>query len=150
MCGVLEWGDSVRRPTRNHHESRGTMNARNSWAVLFAGVLLGSAVFAGVPSSASADDAVCGSKENPCPLQKWMRANIGAALAAGDLPTLAKSLDKAATLSPDPSWNWAAIAKAGADAARKGDLAGAKASCKSCHDSFKDKYKAQFRAKAVP
>lgn len=126
------------------------MNARKSWVVLFAGVLLGSAVLASVPTSASADDTTCGSKENPCPLQKWMRANMGAAMAAGDLPTLAKSLDKAATLSPDASWNWGAISKAGADAARKGDTAGAKAACKSCHDSFKDKYKAQFRAKAIP
>ena len=126
------------------------MSARNSWVVLFAGVVIGSAVLAGVPSAASADDATCGSKENPCPLQKWMRANMGAALAAGDLPTLAKSLDKTAALSPDPSWTWTAIAKAGADAARKGDTAGAKAACKGCHDAYKDKYKSQFRARAVP
>ncbi len=138
-------------PGNERTEKKRNMIAKNYWVVLVAGVVLGSAALAGAaPTSALADDATCGTKENPCPLQKWMRANMGAAMAAGDLPTLAKSLDKAATMSPDPSWTWAAIAKTGADAARKGDTAGAKASCKSCHDAYKDKYKAQFRTKAVP
>ncbi|WP_394829754.1 hypothetical protein [Pendulispora albinea] len=107
----------------------------------------GSLVF---PSTARAGDApACGSKDNPCPLQKWMRVNMGPALAANDLPALAKVLDKSGGLSPDPSWEWAAIAKAGGDAARKGDLAGAKASCKSCHDKYKESYKTKFRTKAV-
>jgi hypothetical protein len=126
---------------------RGWLGSR-SWAVLLAGVV-GAAALASLPAIASADDA-CGSKDNPCPLQKWMRANMGPALANGDMPGLAKALDQAVAFSPDPSWAWAKIAKDGADAARKGDAAGAKASCKACHDAHKDKYKAQFRTKAVP
>ncbi len=84
-----------------------------------------------VPRVAHADDA-CGTKANP---------NAG----------LAAALDKVAATNPDPSWTtWTTIAKQGADAARKGDVAGAKASCKGCHDGYKAKYKAQYRMKAPP
>lgn len=120
-----------------------------SWASLLAGVVLAAAGVAALPAPATADTAACGSKDNPCPLQKWMRANMGPALAANDMPALAKALDQSASYSPDASWTWAKMAKDGADAARKGDVAGAKAACKSCHDAYKDKYKAQFRAKAI-
>lgn len=111
--------------------------------------------FAAAPREAFADD-VCGTKEKPCPLQQWMRANMTPALAAGDGPALAAALDKAATLSPDASWNgtdatksWDAIAKAGAAAARANDLRGAKAACQSCHEAFKEPYKSKFRTKPV-
>src|SRR5215472_9427813 len=125
---------------------------RHSAFALVASVVLGAAALGALPmtaKTAAADDAACGSKDNPCPLQKWMRANMGPALANNDMPGLAKALDHAATFSPDASWTWAKIAKDGADAARKGDTAGAKAACKSCHDAYKDKYKTQFRAKPV-
>jgi len=122
-----------------------------TWFGLLAAAVVGAVTLGAVPSSALAGDAAatCGTKENPCPLQKWMKGNMGVALAGNDLPALAKALDKAATLSPDPSWEWASIAKTGAEAARKGDIAGAKASCKTCHDKYKDPYKSQFRTKAV-
>ena len=100
---------------------------------------------------AHADDASCGSKENPCPLQKWMRQNMAPALAAGDNAGLAASFDKVAANSPDASWaTWSQFAKQGSDAAKKGDTAGAKAACKSCHDAYKDKYKSQYRMKSPP
>src|SRR5512135_1592961 len=77
---------------------------------------------------AHADDASCGSKENPCPLQKWMRQNMAPALAAGDNAGLAGAFDKVAANSPDASWaTWSQFAKRGSDAAKKGDTAGAKA-----------------------
>jgi hypothetical protein len=131
-----------------------SMNARWSWG-LVAGVMLGAAAIAAAPT-ASADDA-CGTKENPCPLQKWMRQNMAAANASGDMGALAADFDKVAKISPDPKWNgadpkanWDAIAKAGQTAAKANDAAAVKAVCKACHDTFKDKYKAQFRTKAVP
>jgi hypothetical protein len=94
--------------------------------------------------------AACGTSDNPCPLQKWMRANMGAALAAGDTDALGKALDHVATLSPDPTWTtWTQFAKQGSTAAAAKDMTGVKASCKSCHDAFKDKYKGQFRARPV-
>src|SRR4051794_33410241 len=128
---------------------------RTIWHAVLVGALLGGAVIGAAPSVAAADNT-CGTKENPCPLQKWMRANMAPANASGDGPALAAALDKAAAFSPDPSWNgsdanksWDAIAKAGAAAARANDLAGAKAACKKCHDGYKELYKTKFRAKPV-
>ena len=119
------------------------------WLGILAGVLVGAATLGASDGVASADGAACGTKDNPCPLQKWMRANMGPAAAAEDTAALGKALEKAGALSPDSSWTWAKIAADGAAAAKKGDLAAAKASCKSCHDAYKEKYKTQFRAKAV-
>jgi hypothetical protein len=126
-----------------------------TWLGLLAGVVMGASAVALAPSVAVADNA-CGSKENPCPLQKWMRTNVAPANASGDMPALAAALEKAANLAPDPSWNgkdakasWDAIAKAGAAAARANDAVGVKASCKTCHDVWKDKYKQQFRSKPI-
>jgi hypothetical protein len=128
------------------------MTARNTWLSVLAGVVLGAVAVGAAPSIATADDAAaCGSKENPCPLQKWMRANMGAASAGGDTAGLAKGFDKVATASPDATWTtWATIAKQGSEAAKKGDLPGAKAACKACHDAYKDKYKAQYRMRPAP
>jgi cytochrome c553 len=111
-------------------------------------------VLAAAPRSAEAVDAgvtlSCGTTDVPCPLQKWMRANMGAPLAAGDTDSLGKAFDRVPTFSPDASWAaWAQSASAGSTAARNKDMAGVKAACKSCHDAFKDKYKAQFRTRPV-
>ncbi|HEX4515592.1 MAG TPA: hypothetical protein VH054_18725, partial [Polyangiaceae bacterium] len=88
------------------------------------------------------------------PLQKWMQDNVGSKLADGNLDAVATSLDKVATMSPDPAWtDWAKFAKDGAAAARKGGDAGtlgAKQACKACHDKYKSDYKTRFRTKAVP
>jgi hypothetical protein len=126
------------------------------WSLgLLAGAMLGAAALGAAPV-ASADDT-CGTKENPCPLQKWMRQNMAPANASGDMAGLAADFDKVSKIAPDPKWNgadpkanWDAIAKAGVTAAKANDAAGVKAACKSCHDSFKDKYKAQFRTKPSP
>ena len=78
------------------------MNGR--WACgLVAGVMLGAAAIAAAPA-ASADDA-CGTKENPCPLQKWMRQNMAPANASGDMAALATDFDKVSKIAPDAKWN---------------------------------------------
>jgi hypothetical protein len=121
-------------------------------AVLAGAVLFG--IASALSSAALAQDASCGSKTNPCPLQKWMQDNVGSKLSDGNLDAVAASLDKVAAMSPDPTWtDWAKFAKDGAAAARKGGDAGtqgAKAACKSCHDKFKNDYKTKFRIRAVP
>jgi hypothetical protein len=134
---------------------------KHSWLAFVASIAVGAFALTALPTSATADGPACdGTKDNPCPLQKWMRANMGAASAAGDNAALATAYDKVVALNPDPSWatkpdgtGWVDIAKAGAKAARAGDTAGAKAACKSCHDpdkGWKDKYKQSFRPRAVP
>jgi cytochrome c556 len=84
-----------------------------------------------------------------------METNVDPAANKGDTKALATLFEKIAKFNPDPKWDtenpsWSGIAKAGADAAAKGDLAGAKAQCKSCHKAFREKYKSTYRMKPVP
>jgi hypothetical protein len=74
-----------------------------------------------------------------------MKANMAPATASSDGPALAKGLDYIAAHAPPGMPNWSSIAKAGATKARAGDIDGAKASCKTCHDSYKAKYKTEVR-----
>ena len=124
------------------------------WAmVLSAGLLaLG---YASMPS-AGAQAAACGGKGQPsCPLQGWMEKEMDPLVEKGDTKGLAVAFQKVVKFAPDPAWNtgdqgWAAIAKAGEAAAAKGDLAAAKATCKTCHKAFRDKYKKSFRTQPLP
>jgi hypothetical protein len=98
----------------------------------------------------TAANAACGTKPLPdCPLQAWMKANTNPAIAANDLPALAIALDKTATMGPAAYGNWASIAKDGAKAAKAGDMTAAKASCRTCHDQYKTKYKAELRGRKI-
>lgn len=106
---------------------------------------------------AQAEDAkTCGEKGQPsCPLQGWMEKNVGEPMDAKDLAKVAASLEKVATMAPNPKWNegdngWAKIAKAGAAAAKAGDGAGTGASCKACHKAWRSQYKKEFRMRPVP
>lgn len=102
----------------------------------------GAAPKASSNAATTAAAAECGTKPLPdCPLQAWMKANTNPAIAANDLPALATALDKTAGFAPAGYGNWASIAKDGAKAAKAGDMTAAKASCRTCHDQYKDKYK---------
>jgi hypothetical protein len=85
-------------------------------------------------------------------LGKWMKPNMGAPLAGQDFATLQTSLDMVASKPPPPANypNWSTIAKAGSAAAAKQDLAGVKASCKQCHDAYKESYKKEFPTRPFP
>jgi hypothetical protein len=78
-----------------------------------------------------------------------MKANTNPPIAAQDFPALATALDKAATFAPAGYTNWASIAKDGAKAARAQDMTAAKASCRTCHDQYKEKYKKEMRAHKI-
>lgn len=94
--------------------------------------------------------AACGKKPLPdCPLQAWMKKNMNPPMAAQDLPALATALEQSAKLGPPGYGNWASIANDGAKAAKAGDLAAAKASCRTCHDQYKQKYKDQHRTRKI-
>jgi ABC-type glycerol-3-phosphate transport system substrate-binding protein len=124
------------------------------WAMVLGAGLLALA-HAGTVSTAQAD-GTCGAKGQPsCPLQGWMETNMDPASQKGDTKALAGLFERVAKFNPDPKWDaenpsWAGISKAGADAAKAGDLAAAKAQCKSCHKAFREKYKTNFRMKPVP
>jgi hypothetical protein len=110
------------------------------------------AAWGGEHARAPAEGGGCGEPgQPPCPLQGWMRANVAAPLASNDTKALANGLERAARLSPDGAWSsWASFAEAGAAAARKGDLVGARASCKGCHDAWREAYKKKFRLRPIP
>ena len=96
--------------------------------------------------SAPGKDYACGEKgKPPCPMQGWMKSNMAPAAASGDAAALAKNLDFVASHAPKGFADWSAIAKKGAEAAKAGNLDGAKASCKTCHDKYKAQYKADMR-----
>jgi hypothetical protein len=83
-----------------------------------------------------------------------MEDHLQSALDKKDAPALAKGLTRAASFVPDPSWNigaqgWGALANAGADAAKSGDIAATQATCKSCHKAWRSKYKSMFRTRAI-
>jgi hypothetical protein len=95
-------------------------------------------------------DFDCGAKEKPCPLQGWMKAVMATASGGGDGPKLGAALDKVASKPPPGMPDWAKIASEGAAKAKKGDIDGAKESCKKCHDAYKDKYKDEVRDRPWP
>jgi hypothetical protein len=101
-------------------------------------------------ASGSAGAAECGTKPLPdCPLQAWMKANANPPVMTSNLPGLQTALEKIVTLAPPGYTNWASIAKDGAAAAKSGDLTAAKASCRTCHDQYKQKYKTEMRARKI-
>lgn len=102
-------------------------------------------------AGAEGEHAPCGSPGLPaCPLQAWMRANVAAALAMNDLPALANGLERTAKLVPDATWSsWTETARAGAAAARKGDVAATRASCRACHVAWREAYRAKYRLRPI-
>lgn len=81
---------------------------------------------------------------------KDLMKKMGAAAAGGEAKALAPIFEKTAALDPkDAAFpNWKAITEKGKAAAEKDDLAGAKATCKECHDAYRDSYKTKHGSKA--
>jgi len=81
---------------------------------------------------------------------KDLMKKMGAAAAGEDAKGLAPLLADAKKMKPaDPAFpDWDAIVDKGKAAAEGGDLAGAKASCKSCHTAYRDTFKNKYGSKA--
>lgn len=108
-----------------------------------------SATAAAASGSAAAPET-CGTKPLPdCPLQAWMKANVNPPVNKGDAPALAAALEKIAAMAPPGYTNWASISNDGATAAKSGDIPAAKASCRTCHDQYKAKYRSELRARKI-
>lgn len=110
------------------------------------------------PASARGGDAgaACGRKGLPdCPLQGWMKANMNPPMKSSDWQGIAEALEHAAKLAP-PDYaksgytNWVSISEDGANAARAAELNAVKAACRGCHDQYKNKYRAEMRARPLP
>lgn len=88
-----------------------------------------------------------------CPLQGWMK-QIWPHMKANDYQGTAALLDQCAKLAPPDAKtaypNWVSISIDGANAARAADMEAVKAACRGCHEQYKDKYRAEMRARAIP
>ena len=107
------------------------------------------AMVANAPAAATdfaAPGVTCGSRTDPCPMQRFMH---GALATAHTAETLTAAFTRVAGMSPDPAWSWVAIATRGADLANAGDLAGAKAQCGACHAAYREPYRARYRSRAL-
>jgi hypothetical protein len=85
------------------------------------------------------------------PLLHWMRDRAAAELRRGDAAALAASFDQLAGFAPSMEGyeNWASIARDGADAARAASLDGARASCRECHQQYREAYRTRMRARPL-
>jgi hypothetical protein len=105
-----------------------------------------------VPSASSSvkPAATCGDKPLPaCPLGAWMKSNTSPAMTAQDFGALATALEKIVAFAPAGYTNWVSIARDGADAARAQSLDGVKASCRGCHNQYKDRYRKEMRDRPI-
>jgi cytochrome c556 len=79
---------------------------------------------------------------------KDLMKKMGAQVTAGDAEALAPIFAQTRTMGKPEYTKWASLADQGEAAAAKGDLAGAKATCKSCHDAYRNDYKTKYGSKA--
>jgi hypothetical protein len=78
-----------------------------------------------------------------------MKANTSPAMTAQDFGALAKALGKIADFAPQGYTNWVSISHDGADAARAQSLDGVKASCRGCHNQYKERYRKEMRDRPI-
>jgi hypothetical protein len=78
-----------------------------------------------------------------------MKANANPAVSSGDATKLAESLEKMVKMGPPGYSNWASISNDGAKAARAGNFDAGKAACRTCHDQYKAKYRAEHRDRKI-
>ena len=108
----------------------------------------GAAPTASAASSAAAGPKTfdCGAKgQKPCPMQGWMKTVMASASSSGDGDKLANALAYTAGKPPPGMGQWTSISNVGVAKAKAGDIEGAKATCKQCHDLYKEKYKSTMR-----
>jgi len=118
-----------------------------------ASVALGVALFVGASSVALAEStAACGEPgQPPCPLQGWMRSNLGAQLARRDFDGLAAGFERLAAAPPGDEYaSWSELARQGADAARSKELARVRSACRACHEEHRAKYRKDKRRAPAP
>jgi hypothetical protein len=102
------------------------------------------------PTAASIDDACGATGEADCPLQGWMKATMTPAVTAADFARLERGFRRVADLAPPGYATWNTAALAGADAAARGDLEGARRACKACHDDSRPRYRRELRSRPLP
>jgi hypothetical protein len=96
-----------------------------------------SAVMAAVPAAAAPDTSL-----------KDVMKKMGGLSASGDAKSMAALFAETIGKAKPEFANWGSLADQGKAAAEKGDLDGAKATCKGCHDAYRNDYKSKYGSKA--
>ncbi|HVH46881.1 MAG TPA: hypothetical protein VM925_31275 [Labilithrix sp.] len=113
------------------------MRTNHRWLVTLTVALAGAVAFATIPASAAPDASL---KET----MKKMQAQV----LNGDAKPLAGLFEATKGKGKPEFATWAGLSEKGKAAAEKGDLAGAKATCKECHDAYRNDYKTKYGSKA--
>ncbi|MBX3223785.1 MAG: cytochrome c [Labilithrix sp.] len=113
------------------------MRTNHRWLATLTVALAAAAALASVPASAAPDTSL---KDT----MKKMQAQV----LNGDAKPLAGMFDATKGKGKPEFANWAAISDKGKAAAAKGDLDGAKATCKECHDAYRTDFKTKYGSKA--
>ena len=99
--------------------------------------LLAAAALAVLPAGAAPDSSL-----------KDVMKKMGGLAASGDAKPMASLFAETKGKGKPEFANCASLADQGKAAAEKGDLDGAKASCKGCHDAYRNEYKSKYGSKA--
>ena len=111
------------------------MRAKKSFVLGFA--ILTSAVLAAFPVGAAPDTSL-----------KDVMKKMGGLSASGDAKSMAALFAETKGKAKPEFANWGSLADQGKAAAEKGDLDAAKATCKGCHDAYRNDYKSKYGSKA--
>ena len=113
------------------------MRTNHRWLAILTVALVSGVALAAAPASAAPDMSLKDS-------MKKMQAQV----LNGDAKPLAPLFDATKAKGRPEFSDWNAISDRGKAAAEKGDLAGAKATCKECHDAYRNDYKTKYGSKA--
>ena len=111
------------------------MPSKKSYALGLA--ILVSAALAALPAGAAPDTSL-----------KAVMKKMGGLAASGDAKGMASLFAETKGKGKPEFANWGSLADQGKAAADKGDLDGAKATCKGCHDAYRNDYTSKYGSKA--
>jgi len=103
---------------------------------------------AAAPAAAAAEVS-CGTGKAECPTQRWMKANLQAHMRSKDYTRLEAALKQLSEVEPQGFDGWAESARAGAEAASRGDEAGVSKSCEGCHKQHRDTFRRTLRTQPI-
>jgi soluble cytochrome b562 len=117
--------------------TRSIFPSRSSWLSVLVLAVVGAAALATVPAEAAPDMAL-----------KDVMKKMNAQVLNGDAKALAPLFDATKSKGRPEFSSWNAISDRGKAAAASGNLDGAKATCKECHDAYRNDYKQKYGSKA--
>ena len=115
-------------------------------------VLLSACLMSATVALALPADAGAVAREAGFPLQQWMIGNATPAMSREEYDRLEKVFQRIGAMAPSERGfeAWPAVSRAGAAAAARHDIEGARHACKDCHDNMRAEYKRTLRMRPLP